>query len=85
METWTLDRVAQDNWNKYHLLIDQVNNQGTQTQWSRDTFLALPPTKTQQYLSQKYNDAQFTLLYAVSPPRDRIRLLSMSGSSAAAI
>ena len=82
LRTWSYEGEALWAWEKYHSLIDQMNNQGTQTAWSHESFLALPQHHTQQKLHQLYGQAQLTNLISMVAPRRAIKILSAAGTGA---
>ena len=82
LRNWSYENEAVWAWEKYHSLIDQMNNQGTLTAWSHDSFLALPQHHTQQKLHQLYGQAQLTNLISMVEPRRAIKILSAAGTGA---
>ena len=84
LSNWAFEDLARYNWDRYHLLTDQMFNQGTQTTWSHQAFMSLPDRGTQHKLQMKFSEAQLILLSTELEERHRIKLLSASGTHAAA-
>jgi hypothetical protein len=82
LRSWSYEGKALWAWEKYHSLIGQMNNQGTQTAWSHESFFALPQHHTQQKLHQLYGQAQLTNLISMVAPRRAIKILSAAGTGA---
>ena len=84
LANWAFEDLAKYNWDTYHLLVDQMFNQGNQTAWSHQSFLNLPEKGTQHKLQLAYSEAQMIQLAASLSHRHQIKLLSASGTHASA-
>ena len=84
LSTWTFERAAQENWDKHHLLVDQMIHMGQISTWSHAAFLALPQSNTQNILQRAYSNSLFLHLLSLLDQRQSIKTLSAAGSGAAA-
>ena len=81
---WSYEEEAQRAWDSYHLLPDQMLNQGTQTNWGHESFLNLPQHGTQHKLQIIHSEARQANLLSLVSPRKAIKILSASDQGAAA-
>ena len=54
LATWAFEEFARCNWDRHHILIDQMFNQGSPTIWNHQAFMSLPDKGTQHKLQEKH-------------------------------
>ena len=84
LSQWTYEAEAHSAWDAFHLLPDQMLNQGNQTLWGHEPFLNLSQYGTQHKLQSLYSEAKQANLLSLVTPRKAIKILSASGQGAAA-
>ena len=76
---WSFEEEAKSAWDNFYTLPDQMLNQGTQTPWAHEAFLALPQLGTQNKLQRMYSEAKLSNLLSSVAPRKAIKILSSTG------
>ena len=82
--SWSFEADARSNWDKHHLLIDQMLHSGQHSSWSHQAFLALPQIHTQNKLQHLYSNSQLLQLLSLVDQRKAIKIMSAAGTGAAA-
>ena len=84
LSSWSFEAEARSNWDRHHLLVDQMPHSGQHSSWSHQAFLALPQLHTQNKLQQLYSNSQLLQLLLLVDQCKAIKLMSAAGTGAAA-